>query len=70
MSDADKRIIELAEDRLRVAEELNLSVSGLVGLVHACVEAGELGEACEHLEKIDELINRARDAADGSRLKG
>ncbi len=66
MADADKRIIELAEDRLRVAEELNLSVSGLVGQVHAFVDAGDVNDACATLEKIDELINRARGAANGS----
>ncbi|MFV0294859.1 MAG: hypothetical protein ACK5JT_01920 [Hyphomicrobiaceae bacterium] len=62
LSSADERLIELAEDRLRVAEELQLSVTGLIARIYVCLECNEFDEACEHLEAMDKLINEARAA--------
>ncbi len=61
MGTAAERLIELVEDRLAQAERLNLSVSGLVARVHVHVEAGDYDDACEVLEKLDELINEAEE---------
>ena len=59
MAEAAERLIELVEDRLAVAERLNLSVAGLVARVYTLVDAGELDAACQVLEKLDQLINEA-----------
>ena len=67
MSDTASRLIELAEDRLRVADGLGLSVAGLVGLVYSSVDDGDHEKACEHLEAIDKLINEARLRAEGAK---
>jgi hypothetical protein len=62
MPDVDKRLIELAEDRLRAAEELGLSVSALVGQIYVCVATDEFDQACEILKELDGQINEARRA--------
>ncbi|MBL8564357.1 MAG: hypothetical protein JNM89_01420 [Hyphomicrobiaceae bacterium] len=61
MTSAGERLIQLAEDRLAAAERLNLSVAGLVARVHMYVEAGDYDDACEVLEKLDELINESEE---------
>ncbi len=60
MSKAEERLIELAEDRLRVAEELGLSVAGVIARIYEKVESGEYDDACSHLDDLDEAINKAR----------
>lgn len=70
MADTAARLIEMAEDRLRVAEELGLSVTGLVARIYTHVDADEIDEACERLEAIDKLINEARTKAAGTQAIG
>lgn len=60
MANAADRVIELAEDRLRIADALGLSVSGKLARIYKCLEADDVDEACEHLDAIDQLINEAR----------
>lgn len=66
--DTAERLIKLAEDRLRIAESLGLSIAGKVARIYTCLESDEMDEACEHLEAIDDLINerRAQDSSGGA----
>lgn len=59
--DASQRIIELAEGLLAQAEALNISVAGSIARIYALVDDGDLEEACDVLDAIDEAINAARE---------
>lgn len=54
------RIIELAEERAKIAEELGVSVAGLLADVHCYVNQGDDGDAIEAIKSIDAMINEAR----------
>lgn len=54
------RIVDLAEERKQVAEQLGLSVAGLVAEAVLMAEDGDPFEASQRIREIDELINQAR----------
>ncbi|MGE3711697.1 MAG: hypothetical protein AB7G35_18760 [Hyphomicrobiaceae bacterium] len=54
------RYVELAEDRLRAAEQLGLSAAGLFAHLLNAVADDDYAEAAEIPEQFDELINTAR----------
>lgn len=57
-----KRLIALVEDRVKVAESLGLSESGLMADVLTKVLAGDLDEVPGLLYELDERIQTARKA--------